>query len=100
MVLTRRIAASALLVLFTAVATAAQAPADNAEAFAAAVRKGDAPAVKELLDEGVDVNTKYRYDATRSPFASRPRTCRGRQAAPRSRRRPQRGRIRFITRRR
>ena len=69
MVLTRRIAASALLVLFTAVATAAQAPADNAEAFAAAVRKGDAPAVKKLLDEGVDVNTKYRYNATALSFA-------------------------------
>jgi ankyrin repeat protein len=70
MALTRRIAASALLVLFTAVAAAAQAPpADSADAFAAAVRKGDAAAVKKLLDEGVDVNTKYRYNATALSFA-------------------------------
>lgn len=69
MLLTRRIAASALLVLFTAAAAAAQAPAENAEAFAAAVRKGDAAAVKKLLDQGVDVNTKYRYNATALSFA-------------------------------
>ena len=46
------------------------APAsDRAEALAEAARKGDAAAVKKLLDEGVDVNTKFRYGATacRSP---------------------------------
>jgi hypothetical protein len=43
----------------------AQAPAlTKAEQFQDAARKGDAAAVKKLLDEGVDVNTKFRYDAT------------------------------------
>ncbi len=28
------------------------------------MRKGDAPAVTRLLDDGVDVNTKFRYNAT------------------------------------
>jgi hypothetical protein len=43
----------------------AQAPAPTkAEQFQDAARKGDAAAVKRLLDEGVDVNTKFRYDAT------------------------------------
>jgi ankyrin repeat protein len=70
MILRRHVAASALLALLTAIAGAAQAPpSDRAEAFAAAVRKGDAPAVKQLLDEGVDVNTKYRYNATALSFA-------------------------------
>jgi len=35
-----------------------------------AARKGDAAAVKKLLDEGVDVNTKYRYGATALSYAS------------------------------
>lgn len=43
----------------------AQAPAlTKAEQFQDAARKGDAAAVKKLLDEGVDVNTKFRYNAT------------------------------------
>jgi hypothetical protein len=43
----------------------AQAPAlTKAEQFQEAARKGDAAAVKKLLDEGVDVNTKFRYNAT------------------------------------
>ena len=43
----------------------AQAPAlTKAEQFQDAARKGDAEAVKKLLDEGVDVNTRFRYDAT------------------------------------
>ena len=33
-------------------------------------RKGDAAAVKKLLDEGVDVNTKFRYDRTALSFAA------------------------------
>ena len=37
---------------------------DKADALSAAARKGDAAAVKALLDEGVDVNTKYRYGVT------------------------------------
>ena len=39
-------------------------PVAKAEQFQDAARKGDAEAVKKLLDEGVDVNTRFRYDAT------------------------------------
>jgi hypothetical protein len=42
---------------------------DKGEALSEAARKGDAAAVKKLLDEGVDVNTKYRYDVTALFFA-------------------------------
>jgi ankyrin repeat protein len=67
----RRIGASALLILVAAVAVAAQPqPADKADAFAAAVRKGDVAVVTALLDQGVDVNTKFRYNATALSFAS------------------------------
>jgi ankyrin repeat protein len=68
---TRATAAGVLFVFLAAVAGAAQAPpADNADAFAAAVRKGDVAAVKALLDQGVDVNTKFRYNATALSFAA------------------------------
>jgi ankyrin repeat protein len=72
MAATRRTAVSALLVLFTAIAGAAQppAPADTADALSAAARKGDVAAVKALLDEGVDVNTKFRYNATALSYAA------------------------------
>jgi hypothetical protein len=39
-------------------------PSTKAEQFQDAARKGDAAAVRKLLDEGVDVNTKFRYNAT------------------------------------
>jgi ankyrin repeat protein len=48
--------------------SAAQAGA-QAEALSDAARKGDAAAVKKLLDEGVDVNTKFRYGTTALSFA-------------------------------
>ena len=49
----------------------AQAPAPTkAEQFQDAARKGDAVAVKKLLDEGVDVNTKFRYNATALFYAA------------------------------
>jgi len=55
---------TALLALLTALVIG-QAPAPTrAEQLQDAVRKGDAPAVTRLLDEGVDVNTKFRYNAT------------------------------------
>ena len=44
--------------------------ADKAEALAAAARKGDAAAVTKLLDEGVDVNAKFRYGTTALSFAA------------------------------
>ena len=54
-----------LLVMVSAVLALAQAPAlTKAEQFQDAARKGDAATVKKLLDEGVDVNTKFRYNAT------------------------------------
>jgi hypothetical protein len=76
----RPVAALALMAgvtIVSAIAAPAQqgAPAakadktDRAEALSEAARKGDAAAVKTLLDEGVDVNTKYRYDRTALSFA-------------------------------
>lgn len=54
-----------LLVIATAVLSLAQAPPlTKAEQFQEAARKGDAATVKTLLDEGVDVNTRFRYGAT------------------------------------
>ncbi len=54
-----------LLIAVAAVVALAQAPPlTKAEQFQEAARKGDAAAVKKLLDEGVDVNTKFRYGAT------------------------------------
>jgi hypothetical protein len=41
----------------------------KAEQLQDAARKGDAAAVKQLLDSGVDVNTKFRYNATALFFA-------------------------------
>ena len=41
-----------------------------ADAFSEAVRKGDVTAVKKLLDEGVNVDTKFRYDRTALSFAA------------------------------
>jgi hypothetical protein len=47
---------------------AAQTPpatmTEKTEAFGAAARRGDAAMVTKLLDEGVDVNAKFRYDVT------------------------------------
>lgn len=43
---------------------------DLKEELWAAARHGDAAAVKALLDKGVDVNSKFRYDATALSYAS------------------------------
>ena len=43
---------------------------DRADALSEAARKGDAAAIKKLLDEGVDVNTKFRYDRMALSFAA------------------------------
>jgi hypothetical protein len=54
-----------LLIALAAVLALAQAPPlTKAEQFQEAARKGDVATVKKLLDEGVDVNTKFRYGAT------------------------------------
>jgi hypothetical protein len=51
-------------------APAAAKPADaRADALWEAARKGDAPTVKQLLDAGVDVNSKFRYGATALSYA-------------------------------
>lgn len=53
------------IIVLAAVLLLAQAPPlTKAEQLQDAARKGDAAAVKKLLDEGVDVNTKFRYNAT------------------------------------
>jgi hypothetical protein len=53
-----------LIALAAALALAQAPPLTKAEQFQDAARKGDAATVKKLLDEGVDVNTKFRYGAT------------------------------------
>lgn len=54
-----------LVIALAALLAFAQAPPlTKAEQLQDAARKGDAVAVKKLLDEGVDVNTKFRYNAT------------------------------------
>ncbi|MCA1555998.1 MAG: ankyrin repeat domain-containing protein [Acidobacteria bacterium] len=63
----RNLLLSLLLLLSTASVVFAQ---DLKEEFFAAARKGDAAAVRALLDKGVDVNTKFRYDATALSYAS------------------------------
>jgi ankyrin repeat protein len=57
-------------VLFAAAAHAQSATSDKADQLSEAARKGDAAAVKKLLDEGVDVNTKFRYNRTALSFAA------------------------------
>ncbi len=71
MIGTRNTHVTTLFMLAAGIVVLAQAapPSDKAEALSDAVRKGDAAAVKKLLDEGVDVNTKYRYDRTPLSFA-------------------------------
>jgi ankyrin repeat protein len=54
-----------LLIALAAVLALAQAPPlTKAEQLQDAARSGDAATVKKLLDEGLDVNTKFRYNAT------------------------------------
>lgn len=62
---------SALCVLgLMSVAPCAQSTSDKADALSEAARKGDAAAVSKLLGEGVDVNTKFRYNRTALSFAA------------------------------
>ena len=59
-----------LILMATAVNTQTPPTSDKADALAAAARKGDAATVTKLLDEGVDVNSKFRYGATALSFAA------------------------------
>lgn len=60
-----------LAIALTAILALAQAPPlTKTEQLQEAARKGDAAAVRKLLDEGVDVNTKYRYGATAIFYAA------------------------------
>jgi len=60
-----------LFIALAAILALAQAPPPTkAEQLQDAARKGDAAAVKQLLDEGVDVNTKFRYNATALFYAA------------------------------
>ena len=53
------------LIIVAAIVALIQAPPPTkAEQLQDAARKGDAAAVTKLLDDGVDVNTKFRYNAT------------------------------------
>jgi ankyrin repeat protein len=69
---TSRIRVCAMLALLSGVTALAQSSvsSEKADALSAAARKGDAAAVKTLLDEGVDVNTKFRYNATALSYAA------------------------------
>ncbi|MBI4478372.1 MAG: ankyrin repeat domain-containing protein [Acidobacteria bacterium] len=67
------VVASAVVALLGTGATSAAQPAsssETAEALSEAARRGDAAAVKKLLDEGVDVNTKFRYGVTVLSYAA------------------------------
>ena len=53
------------LIIVAAIVALTQAPPPTkAEQLQDAARKGDAAAVTKLIDDGVDVNTKFRYNAT------------------------------------
>jgi hypothetical protein len=56
--------------LIAALALSQAPPLTKAEQLQEAARKGDAATVKKLLDEGVDVNTKFRYQATAIFYAA------------------------------
>lgn len=54
-----------VLTMLAAAITLSQAPAlTTADQLQEAARKGDAAAVKRLIDAGVDVNTRFRYGTT------------------------------------
>ncbi|MGH9903508.1 MAG: ankyrin repeat domain-containing protein, partial [Pyrinomonadaceae bacterium] len=58
-----------LFALLTLPVAAARAQDLNQELWEAA-RKGDAAAVRALLDKGADVNAKFRYNATALSYAA------------------------------
>jgi len=49
--------------------TSSTSTSEKTEALAEAARKGDATAVSKLLDDGVDVNAKFRYGVTALSYA-------------------------------
>src|SRR3954463_7253474 len=58
-----------LTTLVAILALAQAPPASKADQLQDAARKGDAAGGRELVDEGVDVNTKFRYGTTALFFA-------------------------------
>ncbi len=60
----KRVTVLALIISWGSVLAAQAPPLTKAEQLQEAARKGDAVMVTKLLDEGVDVNTKFRYNAT------------------------------------
>jgi len=66
----RNLLLSLLLLLLSAAATPATFAQDQNDQLFEAARKGDAAAVKALLDRGVDVNAKFRYGATALSYAA------------------------------
>jgi ankyrin repeat protein len=59
-----------VITLAAVVALAQAPPPTRSEQLQDAARKGDAATVKKLLDEGVDVDTRFRYNATALFYAS------------------------------
>jgi hypothetical protein len=59
-----------VLLAWTAMVPAARVSAAADQDLLAAVRKGDLAAVKALLDGGLPVDTKFRYDRTALSFAA------------------------------
>lgn len=57
------------LVCMVGLALPVWAQHSDAEQLSEAARRGDAAKVKALLEKGVDVNTKFRYDVTALSFA-------------------------------
>jgi hypothetical protein len=57
-------------IAFALLFLAPQAPDARQEAYLDAVRKGDPAAVKAVLDQGVEVDAKFRYDRTALSFAA------------------------------
>jgi len=59
-----------VITLAAVVALAQAPPPTRSEQLQDAARKGDAATVKKLLDEGVDVDTRFRYNTTAMFYAS------------------------------
>ena len=70
--------------MLAAVLLALALAGEREDALLDAVRKGDVPAVQALLDQGLAVDTHFRYDRTPLSFAAdrRPLTRSARRSSP------------------